>query len=293
MPYRLEHSNKIMQGEVMSYTAEISRTTPSAFLFLIDQSGSMDEKMESGQSKAQFVADVLNRTLYQLAIRCTRVDGVRSYFDVGVVAYGGSGIRSGFAGELSSGFLHPLSAIEQNPLRVEERSKRVSDGAGGLVDQAVKFPVWFDPVSSGGTPMCDALRKAAEVMVQWCDTHQKSYPPTVIHVTDGHSTDGDPEQIGEQLKLISTEDGQCLLFNLHIDTSGAQAVIFPTGETGLPDGHCRLLYRMSSAFPPHLVGAAKEKGYGASLESRFFGYKAGFEGIVDFFDIGTRASNLR
>jgi hypothetical protein len=57
--------------------------------------------------------------------------------------------------------------------------------------------------------------------------------------------------------------------------------------------YSRLLFRMSSPFPAHLVGAANEKGYSVSNESRFFGYKAGYEGIVDFFDIGTRASNLR
>jgi hypothetical protein len=54
-----------------------------------------------------------------------------------------------------------------------------------------------------------------------------------------------------------------------------------------------MLFRMSSNFPPHLLAIAKEKGYPATAESRFFGYKAGYEGIVDFFDIGTRANNLR
>jgi Mg-chelatase subunit ChlD len=58
------------------YTADISRSNPSAFLFVIDQSGSMDERLETEQSKAQFVADVLNKTLYQLVIRCTRADTV-------------------------------------------------------------------------------------------------------------------------------------------------------------------------------------------------------------------------
>jgi hypothetical protein len=277
----------------MPYVAQISRTEPTAFLFVIDQSGSMDEKMESGQSKADFVADVLNKTLYQLVIRCTRAEGVRNYFDVGVIAYGGNGIRTGFSGTLTSDFLHPLSAIEANPLRIEERNKRVPDGAGGLVDQKTKFPVWFDPVSGGGTPMCEAMRKTAEVLVQWCDAHQNSYPATIIHVTDGQSTDGDPEAIAESLKQISTNDGQCLLFNLHIDTSGSQAIIFPASETALPDANSRMLFRMSSNFPTHLTSSAKEKGYPATAESRFFGYKAGYEGIVDFFDIGTRASNLR
>src|SRR6266480_2986100 len=129
----------------MPYTAAIDRVNPTAFLFVIDQSGSMDERMETGTSKAQFVADVLNNTLYQLIIRCTRADGVRNYFDVGVVAYGGSGVQSGFKGELQAGQIHPISAVEANPLRVEGRTKRVPDGAGGLVDQSVKFPVWFDP----------------------------------------------------------------------------------------------------------------------------------------------------
>lgn len=277
----------------MAYAAAIDRNNPSAFIFVIDQSGSMDETMETEDTKSRFVADVLNKTLYQLIIRCTRADGVRNYFDVGVVAYGGSGVASGFQGSLGGSILQPISEIEANPLRVEERIRRVSDGAGGLVDQPTKFPVWFDPINDGGTPMCEALRKAAEVMVEWCDGHPNSYPPTVIHVTDGQSTDGDPEQIAESLKLISTEDGQALLFNLHISAAGGEAIIFPASETGLPDTYSKMLFRMSSNFPNHLVGAAKERGYSANSESRFFGYKAGYEGIVDFFDIGTRAANLR
>jgi hypothetical protein len=63
----------------MSYQAEISRDNPTCFLFVIDQSGSMDEKTESGRSKAQFVADVLNKTIYTLATNCSKADGVRNY----------------------------------------------------------------------------------------------------------------------------------------------------------------------------------------------------------------------
>lgn len=104
------------------YTAEVSRNNPSAFLFVIDQSGSMDERMESEQTKAQFVADVLNRTLYQLVIRCTRADGVRNYFDVGVIAYGAT-VGSGFTGALGGKLLHPLSEIEANPSEAELAKK--------------------------------------------------------------------------------------------------------------------------------------------------------------------------
>jgi hypothetical protein len=274
------------------YSAEISRTNPSAFLFIIDQSGSMDERLETEQTKAQFVADVLNKTLYQLVIRCTRSEGVRNYFDVGVISYG-DGIRSGFSGPLAAKTLHPLSDIEANPFRIEERTKRVPDGAGGLVDQKTKFPVWFDPTSSGGTPMTAAMRMAAEALVEWCDAHPDSYPPTVIHVTDGQSTDGDPTQIADAIRQLSTNDGQCLVFNLHISASGGQPVVFPSSGAGL-DSFGQMLLNISSPFPAHLIDAAKDSGYeNVTSESKFFGYKAGYEAIVDFFEIGTRASNLR
>lgn len=277
----------------MPYSAEISRNSPTAFIFLIDQSGSMDERMASGKTKAEFVADVLNKTIYQLIIRSTKADGVRNYFELGVLAYGGNGIVSGFGGGLSGSMIHPLSAVEQNPLRIDTRTKKSDDGAGGLVEQTVKFPIWFDPRSAGGTPMCEALRRVAALLVDWCNTHDRSYPPTVIHVTDGASTDGDPEQIAQQLQQIATNDGPCLLFNLHIDTGEGTGLIFPADEAALPDANSKMLFRSSSPFPPQLVKPAQDKGYSVTPESKFFGYRVGIEGIVDFFDIGTRASELR
>lgn len=278
----------------MAYTAAITRNNPSAFLFVIDQSGSMDEKMGNGRSKAEFVADVLNRTLVQVIIRSTRTEGVRNYFDVGVIGYGGAGTGPGFGGALVAQVMHPLSQVEAHPLRVEDRKKKVDDGAGGIIEQSVKFPVWFEPKADGGTPMCDALALAAETLAGWCDAHPASYPPTLIHVTDGQSTDGDPSAIAEAIRQLSTSDGGCLLFNLHVDTGEGQGSIFPSGEVGLPDDFSRMLFRMSSRFPPHLIPVAHGLGYSqAGPEAAFFSYRQGFEGIADFFTIGTQASNLR
>lgn len=277
----------------MAYTAAIQRSDPTAFLFLVDQSGSMGDRMAGEKTKSQFVADVLNRTLMNLVTRCTKSEGVRNYFDIGVIGYGGAGVANGFSGALGSQPLNPISAIEANPLRVENRAKKVDDGAGGLVSQTVKFPVWFEPVSNGGTPMCAALTKAAEALVAWCDQHQNSYPPTVLHVTDGESTDGDPEQLATMLKQISTADGAVLLLNIHVSTSEATPTKFPASDTGLPDTHAKLLFRMSSPLPDHLIKFAKEKGYTVTSESRGFVFNADAAEIVEFFDIGTRASQLR
>lgn len=277
----------------MTYEAQISRGNPTAFLFLVDQSGSMSDKMSSGKSKADFVADALNRTLMNLVTRCTKAEGVRDYFDVGVLGYGGSGVGNGFSGALGSSVLNPISAIEQNPVRVEDRKKKMDDGAGGILETSVKFPVWFEPKASGGTPMREALTRAAEELVTWCDAHPDCYPPTVLHVTDGESTDGDPEEIATHLTQIRTNDGEVLILNLHVSSHSADAIRFPSSDSGLPDDYAKLLFRMSSQLPEHLIRFAQDKGHTVGIESRGFMFNADAPEIVDFFDIGTRASQLR
>ena len=113
----------------MPYSAEISRDNPTNILFVIDQSGSMDERMATGKSKASFVADVLNKTIYTLVTNCTKADGVRNYFDVGVVVYGGNGVGPGLGGALAGGIVHPITDLAKSPLRVEDRTVIVHSSA--------------------------------------------------------------------------------------------------------------------------------------------------------------------
>lgn len=277
----------------MSYTAEINRSNPTAFIFLVDQSGSMSDKMSHGRSKAEQVADVLNRTLAAMVTRCTKSEGIRNYFDIGVIGYGANGAYNGFKGELAGSLMNPISAIEASPLKIEERKRKVDDGAGGIVETTIKFPVWFEPNANGGTPMCQALTKAAEELVAWCDTHPDCYPPTVLHITDGESTDGNPEELASQLRQIQTNDGQVRIFNLHVSSSSSSPLEFPASETALPDNYAKLLFRMSSQLPEHLIRFAQGKGFKVGMESRGFMFNADAVQIVDFFDIGTRAAQLR
>jgi hypothetical protein len=278
----------------MSYQAPIQRSDPTAFLFLVDQSGSMGDRMASSEkTKAQFVADVLNRTFMNLVTRCTKADGVRDYFQIGVLGYGNDGVRNGLTGALGNQVLNNISALEENPLRVEDRKRKVDDGTGGIIEQSVKFPVWFEPLANGGTPMCDAFRRAGEELAAWCDAHPNSYPPTILHITDGESTDGDPEALADAVRQFSTLDGQVLLLNLHVSAQAGHPIAFPASESGLPDNYAKLLFRMSSALPEHLTMVAKEKGHNVSNESRGYIFNAEAAEIVDFFDIGTRATQLR
>jgi hypothetical protein len=272
----------------MPYSAEISRDNPTCLLFVIDQSGSMSDKMATGKLKADFVADVLNKTIYTLVTNCTKADGVRNYFDIGVIGYGGNGAGPGLGGALSGDVIHPITAVANSPLRVEDRIQLQDDGAGGVFERRVKFPVWFDAVSSGGTPMCAALTKVAEAVVGWANSHPNSYPPTLLHVTDGESTDGDPVSVASALKQISTNDGECLAFNIHVSTQQGETIQFPNSEVGLPNTYAKLLFRMSSVFPPHVAKLAADKGYKLAESARGFMFNADPKDIANFFDIGTR-----
>jgi hypothetical protein len=272
----------------MSYQAEISRASPTAILMVVDQSTSMSHRLSGGQTKAAFLADVLNKALYTIITTCSKADGVRDYFHVGVVAYSGEDARNGFQGALGEEALHLVSRLAETPLRVETRIKKVAGPNGDVVEQSVRFPIWFEPRSQGKTSMCAGLGSAIDIIQQWCAAHPSAFPPTVLHVTDGHPSDGNPEPTADRLKSLATHDGGCLLFNLHVDAGEGEPLIFPNDERAVRDRFGKALFRMSSLLPPHALEAAARKGYDVRPGARGFVFNAGLEAIADFFDIGTR-----
>jgi len=278
----------------MSYTAEISRANPTCFLFLLDQSGSMADSLagEPGKRKADKVADVINRFLQNLVLKCGKNEGVRNYFHVGVLGYGAN-VGSAFAGTIAGRDLVPISEIADFPARVEERSRKTDDGAGGLVEQKIKFPVWFDAVTNGGTPMCQALAKAQSIIADWTAKNPTCFPPIIINITDGESTDGDPSTAADSLKTLSTTDGCVLLFNAHVSSNSATPLLFSDSEATLPDDFARLLFRMSSNLTDTMVSTAKQEGIAVSPSSKGFTFNADFQSLINFIDIGTRPGNLR
>jgi hypothetical protein len=141
--------------------------------------------------------------------------------------------------------------------------------------------------------MCAALTRGAEELAAWCDAHPNCYPPTVLHVTDGESTDGDPENAANAIRQFHTHDGNVLLLNLHVSSHAGTPIRFPSVEAGLPDRYAQMLFRMSSVLPEHLVRAVNERGNIATANSRGYIFNADAAEIVDFFDIGTRATQLR
>ena len=276
------------------YSAEISRANPTCFVFLLDQSASMQDQIGSGegQRKCDVVADALNRLLFEIGIKCAKEEGVRDYFHVAVIGYG-SNVAPALAGPLAGRELVPLSEIAASPARLESRSKKVPDGAGGLVDQEVRFPVWVDPVANGGTPMSSALSRAQSIVSTWLVDHPGCFPPVVLNLTDGESTDGDPSFAANGIRQLASADGAALLFNLHVSSDSSAAISFPDSEAALVNQYAKALFNLSSTLPTSMRTYTEQQGIPVSEGSRGFVFNADVTSIIQFLDIGTRASDLR
>jgi hypothetical protein len=171
--------------------------------------------------------------------------------------------------------------------------KNGDDGRGGTVEDTVKFPVWYDPSSQGGTPMCAALKAAHKIVQQWATGHASGFPPIVINITDGDSTDGDPLADAQALCSTGTDDGPTILFNVHLSSTRGSPIELPARDNELPDEFAKKLFEMSSKLTPFMVSRAREVGMDVEENSRGFVFNAQPTQIIQFLDIGTRPANLR
>jgi hypothetical protein len=278
----------------MAYAAEISRSNPTCFVFIIDQSGSMADQFggEGIGRKSDFVADVVNRTLHDLVIRATRTEEIRNYYYISVIGYGGS-IQPSLSGALSGRELVPVAELADNPARIDNRAKKVADGAGGLVEQQVKFPIWVEATSGGGTPMCEALSLAQGILEKWVIEHPNGFPPTILHLTDGESTDGDPSSVGKKITSQKTSDGEALLYTCHVSSARGAKIEYPSQASVLPDDFAKTLFGISSTLPESFRRSARQMGINADEGARGFVFNGDAASVVQFFDIGTRPANLR
>lgn len=280
----------------MSYSAEINRSNPTLFAFLIDQSGSMGDAVpdQPNRKKADALADAINRLLQNLVIRCAKEEGVRDYFSVCVIGYGAK-VGPAFSGPLAGRELVPISDVGNMPARIEQKMKKTDDGAGGILEQSVRMPVWFDAVANGGTPMCNALSQGCTVVERWLAQHPDCFPPVVIHITDGESTDGDPTQAMKSLTNLASSDGNVLLFNIHISSDASSTPIaFPDSAASLPNQYARTLFECASPLTYDMRKVANSQhGLNVSEGARGYVFNADMVLVIQALDIGTRPSNLR
>jgi hypothetical protein len=262
------------------YSQEISRQNKACFLFLLDQSFSMEEPLgSSANRKCDELVTAINGWLQNMAIRAS---GDQSANPI---------IESALLGPLAGRTLVSITEIGSYPARIDTRNQFIPDEeTGEMIEVPCEVPVWVDPVSEGGTPMCHMLYRAHEILSDWIRQHPRSFPPIVVHISDGESQDGDPAPYAEAVRNLATEDGSVLLFNCHLSMTAADPFMFPSSEEGLPDELARVLFRMSSELPEPFVRHAVSEGFQLQPAARGMAFNADMVCLIQFLNMGTQAA---
>ncbi len=243
-----------------TYARFWNSANPGCMIFLIDRSESMGdqfarEQVGGGRRKCDMVATIFNSFLNELITVNTSVqmDGnteVKRRADICALGYEGSTVTSVLDGVLSSQPFVSLADLQMNPMDIEIRTRKEVDDTGNFYNVEIPFPIWIKAKHNGGTPMCAALHRAQDMASQWAMNHADNYPPVIINLTDGIATDGDPTSVAQQIMQVSTNDGNALLFNVHITGINSSPVLYPASESELPnDQYARQLFKISSVIP--------------------------------------------
>lgn len=270
----------------MSYTKSLSSSNPGCFIFLLDQSSSMDDRWEN-TSKKDKVADIINNFLLEMVLTCTQGESVKDRSYVSVIGYGAK-VGSAYLGNLAGKFNVKISEIDNNVSRLESRMVKQEDGAGGIIESKVEFPIWIDAVANGSTPMLEAFDMAKDIVSSWVKEHPDSYPPIVVNITDGEYNES-PEKVVKEIRSLATSDGNTLIFNVHIG-NGTNSTFCPNTDANLLNSYSKELFSFSSELPESMIAAASERGSSLASGSRGFVFNVDPVGLISFL---TFASPLR
>ena len=205
---------------------EISSRNPTCIVFLIDHSNSMEKDFRKAGKRKDCVADVMNRFLYNLVMRCMKGDGIYDYFYVAIYGYGGKNRVT----DLLEG-LREVSWVAYNTKSVEKRPMQQKDAYGKSVMVESDFPIWITPVAEGETtPMTAALKRSQEILSMWVEKYPLSFPPIVINITDGVYSDENPRRIANEIKKLRTRPGKVMLMNCHISGGNEPLFLYPNND---------------------------------------------------------------
>jgi len=287
----------MQRGGTLPYQREISRDHKACILFLLDQSYSMVEPLGgSTKRKCDELSQAVNSWLYNMSIRSSGDEGIRDYMDVGVVGYrtdqqANPIIEPALVGPLAGRQLVSVTDVGNYPARIDSVVQQIQDEeTGEMIEFPSESPIWVDPMAEGSTPMCHVLYHAYQILTQWIQQHPDSFPPIVIHISDGESQDGDPIAYADAIKNLATNDGNVLLFNCHLSMTQAQQVLFPSAPDSLPDELAKVLFNMSSVLPEMFYRNAVAEGMPLQPGARGMAFNADLVVLVKFLDMGTRAA---
>lgn len=279
------------------YTAQITRNTPTAFIFLVDHSVSMNKKTSlfgEEMTMSEAAARIVNRQINELVLRCIKSSEVRHYYDIAVIGYGEEAY-SGWGGDLEGRDFVSPEELRDHPYkkimtREEKRTRK------GVVVKEVEKVQWVEAQSDGHwTHLHNAFSYAQKLLEQWMEQHHDKdcYPPTIINITDGEFNGASRDYVLQQaneLKSMFTNDGNVILFNIHFAAGkSAEEVVCPIDAIELDgDSYAETLFDMSSLLPERYnADISRCLNDNRAGRHRAMGINADATTLLKLMDIGT------
>lgn len=280
-----------------AYTAQITRNTPTAFIFLIDQSVSMQKYTTlygEEMPMAEAVARIVNHQLNELVLRCVKGSETRDYYDIAIIGYG-ENAYSGWKGELEGRDFVKPSELKEHPYKKITTKKETRTRKGVKVVE-VEEVQWIEAeATQGWTRVHLAFEKAKGLLDEWMEKHHDKdcYPPTIINITDGEFNGATKEYVLQQaneLKSMFTNDGNVILFNIHISANKAVCVTCPASKDEVSfSSLATTMYEMSSLLPMRYSDRIADLRGDGTPNNRYtaMSINADMSTLIQLMDIGT------
>lgn len=280
-----------------AYTAQITRNTPTAFIFLIDQSVSMQKTTTlygEDMPMAEAVARIVNHQLNELVLRCVKGSETRDYYDIAIIGYG-ENAYSGWKGELEGRDFVKPSELKEHPYKKITTKKETRTRKGVKVVE-VEEVQWIEAeATQGWTRVHHAFEKAKGLLDEWMEKHHEKdcYPPTIINITDGEFNGATKEYVLQQaneLKSMFTNDGNVILFNIHISANKAVCVTCPASKDEVSfSSLATTMYEMSSLLPMRYSDRIADLRGDGTPNNRYtaMSINADMSTLIQLMDIGT------
>lgn len=280
-----------------AYTAQITRNTPTAFIFLIDQSVSMRQYTTlygEEMPMAEAVARIVNHQLNELVLRCIKGSETRDYYDIAIIGYG-ENAYSGWKGELEGRDFVKPSELKEHPYKKITTKKETRTRKGVKVVE-VEEVQWIEAeATKSWTHVHHAFEKAKGLLDEWMEKHHEKdcYPPTIINITDGEFNGATKEYVLQQaneLKSMFTNDGNVILFNIHISANKAVCVSCPASKDEVSfSSLATTMYEMSSLLPMRYSDRIADLRGDGTPNNRYtaMSINADMSTLIQLMDIGT------
>lgn len=280
-----------------AYTAQITRNTPTAFIFLIDQSVSMQKTTTlygEDMPMAEAVARIVNHQLNELVLRCVKGSETRDYYDIAIIGYGEKAY-SGWKGELEGRDFVKPSELKEHPYKKITTKKETRTRKGVKVVE-IEEVQWIEAeATEGWTRVHHAFEKAKGLLDEWMEKHHDKdcYPPTIINITDGEFNGATKEYVLQQaneLKSMFTNDGNVILFNIHISANKAVCVTCPASKDEVSfSSLATTMYEMSSLLPMRYSDRIADLRKDGTPNNRYraMSINADMSTLIQLMDIGT------